>query len=144
MCIYLLPLYYFVARLAEEKEAKTREAMKMMGLKDISYYAAWAIDLAFIVALMSGVAVGTLAMQTLRQSDLGLVFGMCFLYGMNLFGVSFAITAWMPSKKSSATAASLLHLMSYYPAFAYSGYSTNALTKHVAALIPNCAMAFSI
>jgi hypothetical protein len=63
---------------------------------------------------------------------------------MNLFGVSFAITAWMPSKKSSATAASLLHLMSYYPAFVFSGYSTNAVTKQMAALIPNCAMAFSI
>ena len=144
MCVYLLPLYYMVTKLAEEKESKAREGMKMMGLRDLSYYAAWAVSLAYIVALMTGSLVGTLALQTLKQSDLGLVFGMCFLYGMNLFGVSFAITAWMPSKKSSATAASLLHLMSYYPAFAYSGYSTNALTKHVAALIPNCAMAFSI
>ena len=144
MCVYLLPLYYMVTKLAEEKESKAREGMKMMGLRDLSYYAAWAVSLAYIVALMTGCLVGTLSLQTLKQSDLGLVFGMCFLYGMNLFGVSFAITAWMPSKKSSATAASLLHLMSYYPAFAYSGYSTNALTKHVAALIPNCAMAFSI
>ena len=34
MCIYLLPLYYMVTKLAEERESKAREGMKMMGLKD--------------------------------------------------------------------------------------------------------------
>ena len=63
---------------------------------------------------------------------------------MNLFGVSFAITAWLPSKKSSATAASILHLMSYYVAFAYSGYGSSVKTKYFVALIPNCAMAFAV
>lgn len=39
ICIFLLPLYYLVIRLAEEKESKAREGMKMMGLSDSSYYA---------------------------------------------------------------------------------------------------------
>ena len=133
-----------VTKLAEEKESKAREAMKMMGLRDHSYYVAWAMVLAFLVGIMSVLIVGTLSLQTLKQSDLGLVFGMCFLYGMNLYGVSFAITAWLPSKKSSATAASLIHLLSYYIAFAYSGYTASATTKQIVALVPNCAMAFSI
>ena len=34
MCVFLLPLYYMVSRLAEEKESKAREGMKMMGLRD--------------------------------------------------------------------------------------------------------------
>jgi cation transport ATPase len=144
MCIYLLPLYYMVTKLAEEKESKAREGMKMMGLRDHSYYLAWLLFLAALVGLMSGLLVGTLSMQTLKQSNFILVFLMCFLYGLNLYGVSFAITAWLPSKKSSATAASLIHLMSYYVAFAYSGYTCSSTTKQLAALIPNCAMAFSV
>ena len=32
MCIYLLPLYYMVTKIAEEKESRGREGMKMMGL----------------------------------------------------------------------------------------------------------------
>jgi peptidoglycan/LPS O-acetylase OafA/YrhL len=144
MLIYLLPLYYMVTKLAEEKESKAREGMKMMGLRDISYYAAWVVFLGALVAIMSALLAGTLSTQTLKQSDFGLVFAMCFLYGMNLYGVSFAITAWLPSKKSSATAASLIHLVSYYAAFKYSGYTVGASTKHFAALIPNCAMAFCI
>jgi mannose/fructose/N-acetylgalactosamine-specific phosphotransferase system component IIC len=144
MLVYLLPLYYMVTRLAEEKEMKTREAMKMMGLRDFSYYTAWAVFLSVMVALMSALLVCTLSMQTLRRSGAGLVFAMCFLYGMNLYGVSFAITAWLPSKKSSATAASLIHLLSYYTAFKYSGYTTSASTKQIAAFVPNCAMAFCV
>jgi ABC-type multidrug transport system permease subunit len=65
VCVYLLPLYYTVTRLAEERESKTREAMKMMGLRDHSYYLAWFIVLALLVALMSALVVGTLSLQTL-------------------------------------------------------------------------------
>lgn len=133
-----------VSKLAEEKESKAREGMKMMGLRDQTYYAAWVIFLAFLVGVMSLLLVITLSVQVFKQSNLVLIFLMCFLYGMNLFGVSFAITAWLPSKKSSATAASILHLMSYYVAFAYSGYGSSVKTKFFVALIPNCAMAFAV
>ena len=60
MCIYLLPLYYTVTKLAEEKESKAREGMKMMGLRDHSYYLAWLVFLAVLVGLMSVLLVGTL------------------------------------------------------------------------------------
>ena len=41
MCIYLLPLYYMVTKLAEEKESRGREGMIMMGLKHETYFIAW-------------------------------------------------------------------------------------------------------
>jgi mannose/fructose/N-acetylgalactosamine-specific phosphotransferase system component IIC len=69
MCIYLLPLYYMVTRLAEEKESKAREAIKLMGLRNMSYYAAWLAFLAILVAIISVLLVGTLSFQTLKRSD---------------------------------------------------------------------------
>lgn len=38
MCIFMLPLYYMITKLAEEKESKAREGMKMMGLNDKTYF----------------------------------------------------------------------------------------------------------
>lgn len=32
MCVFLLPLYYLVTKLAEERESRAREGMIMMGL----------------------------------------------------------------------------------------------------------------
>lgn len=53
MCIYLLPLYYMVTKLAEEKESRGREGMIMMGLSDGSYFVAWFIFLFCIILFMS-------------------------------------------------------------------------------------------
>ena len=53
ICVYMLPLYYLVSRLSEEKESRTREAMKMMGLSDRSYYLSWFVSNAIVTAFVS-------------------------------------------------------------------------------------------
>ena len=53
MCIYLLPLYYMVTKIAEEKESRGREGMKMMGLKDETYFVAWFLFVGIIILGMS-------------------------------------------------------------------------------------------
>ena len=57
MCIFLLPLYYMVTKLSEEKESKAREGMKMMGLNDKTYFTAWAIFMLGVISIMSGLLV---------------------------------------------------------------------------------------
>ena len=57
MCVYLLPLYYMVTKLAEEKESRGREGMIMMGLKNETYFIAWFIFLLCIVSIMSVILV---------------------------------------------------------------------------------------
>jgi hypothetical protein len=53
MFTFLIPLYYLVSKLAEEKESKSREGMKMMGLKDFSYFSSWWVFFMIIVIGMS-------------------------------------------------------------------------------------------
>jgi len=60
ICIYLLPLYYMVTKLAEERESRAREGMKMMGLKDGTYFAAWFIFLLLINILIASLIVAVL------------------------------------------------------------------------------------
>lgn len=128
MAIYLLPLYYMVTKLAEERETRAREGMKMMGLTDQSYFAAWLIFMSLICAVVSVLYVLTGSFYNIFvKSDLMLIFLMGLFYGVSLYGFAFTMVAFLPSRKSSATAATILHLLSYYPAFMYSGYSsTNA------------------
>jgi len=38
---YLIVFIYIANELAGERESKSREGMKMMGLKDSTYYAGW-------------------------------------------------------------------------------------------------------
>jgi len=62
MFTFLIPLYYITSKLAEEKEGKSREGMKMMGLKDSSYFLSWfvfhlilMIIMALIITLMCSI-----------------------------------------------------------------------------------------
>lgn len=125
MGVYLLPLYYMVSKLAEEKESRGREGMIMMGLNNLSYFLAWFLFMAAIITVMSVILVLSASLKIFTQSDLGLILAMCLLYGMTMYGFAFIIVALFPTKKGSATAASLLHLLSYYVGFMYNGHQTS-------------------
>ena len=93
MCVYLLPLYYMVTKVAEEKESRGREGMKMMGLRDETYFIAWFIFLGLIVGGMSILMVLTAALTVFHQSNLWLIILISILYGMSMYGFAFAIVA---------------------------------------------------
>lgn len=144
MCVFLLPLYYMVTKLAEEKESRAREGMVMMGLQQETYFVSWFIFLFCIVVGMSIVLVLAASLKIFVQSNLLLILAMCIMYGMTMFGFAFIIVAVFPTKKSSATAASLIHLLSYYVGFMYSGHQTSHAMKLVVSLIPNAALTFML
>ena len=52
-----------VTKVAEEKESRGREGMKMMGLRDETYFIAWFIFLLFIVGGMSALMVLTASLN---------------------------------------------------------------------------------
>lgn len=118
MFTFLIPLYYLVSKLAEEKESKAREGMKMMGLKDSSYYASWFVFYTFIVFVMSLIIMGVSYINVFTKSNQLLIFAMSMLYGLSLFGFSVMIVAILPTVRSSATAASLAHVLTYFIVFA--------------------------
>jgi ATP-binding cassette subfamily A (ABC1) protein 3 len=97
MFTFLIPLYYIVSKLAEEKESKSREGMKMMGLKDSSYFLSWIVFYAVIVLFMAIIITAMLSINVFFNSNKFLIFIMAFFYGMSLFGFSVVIVAILPS-----------------------------------------------
>lgn len=97
MFTFLIPLYYIVSKLAEEKESKSREGMKMMGLKDSSYFLSWIAFYGTIVLFMSLVITAILSINVFFNSNKFFVFLLAFFYGMSLFGFSVCIVALLPT-----------------------------------------------
>jgi hypothetical protein len=52
------------------------------------------------------------------QSNDFLIFIMCVLYGIALFGESVVIVALLPNVRSSATASTLWHIITYFLVYA--------------------------
>lgn len=83
---YLIVFIYIANELAAERESKSREGMKMMGLKDGTYYAGWFI--LFSVFAVWNALTGTLIFCTTVLSNINplLMFIFLILYGFALFG----------------------------------------------------------
>jgi ATP-binding cassette subfamily A (ABC1) protein 3 len=133
-----------ITKLAEEKESKAREGMKMMGLNDKTYFVSWFIFMFGLICIVSVSTIISARFVVFRDSNPLLIFALSILYGMNLFGFSFTIVAFLPSKKSAATFATLIHILTFFVAFIFKGDAINNNIKMVLSLIPNCALSFTV
>jgi ABC-2 family transporter protein len=133
-----------VSKLAEEKESKSREGMKMMGLKDSSYFLSWFVFHAILMVIMATLIVGMVNINLFVNSNKFLIFIYCFLYGMSLFGFSLVIVAILPTVRASATAATLIHLISYFIMFPLKDPNAPLAPKKILSLFPNVAMSLGM
>ena len=117
MLIFLFPFFYLVSRLAEEKEGKAREGMKMMGLKDATYFISWFLFYVGIILVEALIITAVIKPSFLILANAFLIFIMSFLYGISTFGIAVVLAAILPNSRSSATAATLFHIITYFLIF---------------------------
>lgn len=144
MFTFLLPLYYIVSKLSEEKESKSREGMKMMGLKHSSYYLSWFVFHLIISLIMSLVITLMLLINLFPESNKFLIFMMTFLYSLSLFGFSVVIVSVFPNSRSAATAATLSHLVSYFAVYAINDPLIGVSIKLILSVFPNIGVSFCV
>jgi ATP-binding cassette subfamily A (ABC1) protein 3 len=144
MLIFFVPFYYLVVKMAEEKESKVREGMRMMGLEDSSYFISWLIFYLVILTVTCIIATVILSINVFLQSNKFLVFIFAFLFGFSMYGVSIVIVALFPKKRSSATVAAIFFFLSYFLTFAVNSPATSRGTKVAFSLLPNIAMSYTM
>jgi hypothetical protein len=62
MIIFKIPYFYLTSKIASEKESKAKEGMKMMGLRDSTYYLAWFI-LYMSISVFTSLVVTVISMR---------------------------------------------------------------------------------
>lgn len=144
MIIYLIPFYYLTSKIAAEKESKAREGMKMMGLNDSTYFISWFIIFFGICLVNSALITLMCGVKIFQQVNMVLFFFFCMCYSLTLYGWAFCIVAFLPTKRSSGIAATLLHIISYYIVFTIQDPSTPAGVQYGMSILPNVCMAICI
>lgn len=144
MFTFLIPLYYLVSKFAEEKESKSREGMKMMGLKDSSYFLSWFVFYTAIITVMSLVVTMMVSINLFPNSNKLLIFLMVFFYGLSLFGFSLVVVSILPTVRSSSTAATLFHVITFFVVIPLASPDVSPVLKTVMSLFPNVGMTFCI
>jgi ATP-binding cassette subfamily A (ABC1) protein 3 len=85
MIILLIPFYYIVSKVASEKESKSREGMKMMGLNDATYFLAWFIFY-FMICVVTSALLSLMGIAIFRNVNIFIYFLWTLCYSLTLYG----------------------------------------------------------
>lgn len=114
LLIYVLPVYKLISSIVAEKESKARESMKMMGLKDFSYWTSWFVTYLLKVTVISFLCILVLSAKVIVYSDKGLVFLFFWFYGLSLFGLSVFLSSFFSKERIAAITGTLVYFGSSF------------------------------
>jgi len=87
LLIFILPVYNVVSGIVKEKEARTKESMRMMGMGDLAYWFSWFVFYSTISTVIITIAWGILCINVIGAgTNVMYVWLYFFLYGESLFG----------------------------------------------------------
>ena len=110
---YLIPLSMQVSRWVGEKETKAKEGMKIMGLTEgvyfLSYFICCAVMNTFYALINSGIM-----KQIFDNTNYIYLFGFFWLYGINVFALSFFFQSMMDKRRLAMIVSILLYFVMYF------------------------------
>jgi hypothetical protein len=131
---------YITSKISSEKESKAKEGMKMMGLRNTTYYAAWFITY-IMISIVTSFIVSSMAITLIFQKvNFFLFFTFSMLYSINLLAWALIIVAFLPTKRSSGIAAVLFNFISYYLVFIIQDIATPSSLQYGMSIVPNVCM----
>ena len=136
-----MPAFYCTTKLAQEKESKAREGMKMMGLNDATYYFSWVILNTLIVFVTSLVVTIVEAFVVLKKCDFFIMFLFNLFYGLTFFGSVMLCVAILPTRRNSGIGVILLNFLTFFMGGVVSDPSSPSYLIYLFSFFPQVCMA---
>eukprot|EP00826_Nyctotherus_ovalis_P045315 TRINITY_DN49_c0_g1_i2.p1 TRINITY_DN49_c0_g1~~TRINITY_DN49_c0_g1_i2.p1 ORF type:complete len:1624 (+),score=501.10 TRINITY_DN49_c0_g1_i2:541-5412(+) len=110
---FLAPIFKLVSMIVQDKENKTREGMKIMGLQDSAYWISFVVY--YIVILVVIAAIITLIMATIlfKKSNIFLIFIYFLEYGLAVFAFGFCMSALFHRARIGSIAVAIIYVCLY-------------------------------
>eukprot|EP00850_Spirogloea_muscicola_P018780 SM000176S03111 [mRNA] locus=s176:35560:47252:+ [translate_table: standard] len=147
MCLSTLyPLAMLVKALVEEKETKSKEIMRIMGLRLWIFMFSWFLTYLVVFAIVSLSVTLLVHFTFLPQSNILLVFLLMFLFTSSLIPFAFFLSVFFSSAKLAAIAAPFFHFASIMPRYIFfrSSSGQDIPGKSFAGLLPATAFTFGV
>ena len=140
LLMYILPVYRLISNMVSEKETKARESMKMMGLKDFSYWASWFTYYFIIVTIISILSVLVLSINVFKYTNRGILFLFFWIYGISLFGLVIFIQAFFSRARTAAITGTLIYFGTSFINAAVADTNVKSGAKNLASLLTTVAV----
>ena len=83
---YIPPVYNLTFKIVREKETRTKETMRIMGMADLPYWLSWFVFYTLINTVVTTLAWGILLINVINYSQPVYLWLLFWLYGEAVFG----------------------------------------------------------
>jgi len=140
LVMFIPPVYNMVFLIVKEKESKTRESMRMMGLKDTPYWLSWFLFFTTINTVITTLAWIVLLFNVINYSQPFWWWFFFWLYGECVFGQIVFTQSLFTRSKFSGLFATLIFFGASLVNLTVQAESTGYYPKLAASLLPQVAM----
>ena len=137
---YIPPVYNTVFHLVKEKESRTKESMRMMGMTDTAYWLSWFCYYTLINTAISTLSWIILLINVINYSNVFYVWLFFWLYGQAVFGQIVFLQSLFTSSKYSGIVSTLVYFGSDFFNFLITGQDTTRTNKILASILPQVSL----
>ncbi len=132
---YLCPLILYVLKMVVEKESRSKEVMKIMGMGEGTYFLSYFVEF-FIVNLIYCFVVGIIAQLMFYQIPYLVLVLYLWLFGLNVFALAFFCQSFMDTTRLALIVSCLIYCLMLFVSAAVYDDSIKKVYKTIAALLP--------
>ncbi len=133
---YIATVFRIVSMIVQDKEQKTREGMKMMGLKDSAYWISFCVYYLIVLAVIAVLLTLILRGLLFAYSSIVLVFVFFLVYGISVLSFCVFIASLFHKSRIASVTAIIVYFSSYVIYVMINSQNVEYATKTLASLIP--------
>lgn len=134
------PVYNMVHVIVQEKESRTKESMRMMGMRDCTYWLSWYAYYSLVSLVVVTLAWFVLIWNVVQYSNLFLLWVFFFLYGQSVFGQIVFLQSLFGQAKYSGIFATLIYFGCTLFSIPIIQLTSNPTAKLLLSVFPQVAM----
>ena len=132
---YLCPLILYVLKMVVEKESRSKEVMKIMGMGEGTYFLSYFVEF-FIVNIIYCFVVGYIARLMFFEIPYWYLVLYLWLFGLNVFALAFFSQSFMDTTRLALIVSCLIYCLMLFVSAAVYDENIKKTYKIISALLP--------
>ena len=106
---FIPPIYNMTFKIVREKESRTKETMRIMGMTDLPYWLSWFVFYTFVNTIVTTLCWGVLMINCITYSQPFYIWIFFWLYGEAVFGQIIFLQSLFSGSKYAGIVATVLY-----------------------------------
>ena len=132
---YLCPLILYVLKMVVEKESRSKEVMKIMGMSEGTYFLSYFVEY-FIINIIYAFSVGYISKITFYFIPYMYLVFYLWLFGLNIFALSFFFQSFMDTTRLALIVSCLIYCLMLFVSVSVYDDTIQKKYKIIASLLP--------